>query len=331
LADSNRQYDVSVAKIHDYLRDRVGILYQRGGDGDHAVYTFPHRSFQEYLAAAYFHREEKNLFAKYSDCEDWQALAAHLASTDPDRWREVVILAGGIEAQTKPGPIWTLLDAFVPEPLTGLALDLKSAWALRLSAQILAESLKCIDLSPKHERIKQRICLSLPQVLTSSKLAAPERVAVGRYLAEIGDPRNEVLTVDDMLFCLIPKGEFLLGSTDDDSLARDNEKQNADVQNLDYAYALGKYPVTVVQFTQFVQETGFQVGNKDCLNGWANHPVVYVSWDEAIAFCAWLTERWNSVLPKGWRVTLPTEREWEKPLVAAWRFRRHHSHSPQPV
>lgn len=312
LARNNPQHDVSVAKIHDYLRDRVGILYQRGGDGDNAVYTFPHRSFQEYLAAAYFHREEKDLFTKQPDCEDWQALAAHLATTDPDRWREVVILAGGIEAQTKPGPIWTLLDALVPEPLTGDFLELKSAWALRLSAQILAESLKFIDLSPKHERIKQRICLSLPQLLTSSTLAAPERVAAARYLAKIGDPRNEVLNVDDMLFCLIAKGEFFLGSSDDDSLARDDEKHNAGLQSLDYVYALGKYPVTVAQFAQFVNDSGFQVDDKSYLDGLANAPVVYVSWEEAMAFCAWLTEHWTSVLPQGWRVTLPTEREWEK-------------------
>ncbi len=312
LARNNQQHNVSVAKIHDYLRDRVGILYQRGGDGDNAVYTFPHRSFQEYLAAAYFHREEKDLFTQYPNCEDWQALAAHLATTDPDRWREVVILAGGIEAQTKPGPIWTLLDALVPEPLTGLSLDLRSAWALRLSAQILAESLKFIDLSPKHERIKQRICSSLPRVLTSSTLAAPERVAAGRYLAKIGDPRNEVLNVDDMLFCLIAKGEFFLGSTDDDSLARDDEKHNAGLQSLDYVYALGKYPVTVAQFAQFVNDSGFQVDDKSYLDGLANAPVVYVSWEEAMAFCAWLTEHWTSVLPQGWRVTLPTEREWEK-------------------
>lgn len=307
-----KRHVVDMPAIHDYLRDRVGILYQRGGDDGHAVYTFPHRSFQEYLAAAYFRREEQDLFKQYPDCDDWQALAAHLATTDPDRWREVVVLAGGIKAHNEPGPVWALLDALVPESLAGQSLDLKQAWALRLAAQILAENLNVQDLSRKHERIKQCICSSLPEVLTIATLAAPERVAAGRYLAKIGDPRSEALTVDRMLFCWVPKGEFFLGSTDADAMADDNEKHNAGLQNLDYGYALAKYPVTAGQFTQFIKESDFQVGNKDCLDGLANQPVVYVSWEEAMAFCAWLTERWKKDLPSGWRVTLPTEREWEK-------------------
>ncbi len=83
------------------------------------------------------------------------------------------------------------------------------------------------------------------------------------------------------------------------------------------------YPVTVAQFKAFVGESGHEPADEDSMKGVANHPVVYVSWHDAVAYCEWLTAKireWDETPESikrrlnhdGWVVRLPTETEWEK-------------------
>jgi formylglycine-generating enzyme required for sulfatase activity len=113
--------------------------------------------------------------------------------------------------------------------------------------------------------------------------------------------------------------------------------------DIPYDYWLGRFPVTNAQFETFVQAGGYGVERywseakavnrwrpsevRDWRNEWrdrpreyvepfnlANHPVVGVTWYEALAFTRWLTERWQAAgrLPENWQIRLPTEAEWEK-------------------
>ena len=69
---------------------------------------------------------------------------------------------------------------------------------------------------------------------------------------------------------------------------------------------MGKYPVTVAQFAAFVTATKYQCQATLDVKAKANHPVTRVTWDDAVAFCEWVTKQ------TGVKVRLPTEAEWEK-------------------
>jgi formylglycine-generating enzyme required for sulfatase activity len=110
---------------------------------------------------------------------------------------------------------------------------------------------------------------------------------------------------------LIPGGEFLMGSDPRiDKLAQDNERPQHTLYLPDYY--LAKTPVTNAQYVAFVQATGHRrrggghwEGGKPP-TGKEDHPVVNITWHDAVAYCRWLAQ----VTGKSYR--LPSEAEWEK-------------------
>ncbi|MCZ7667942.1 MAG: formylglycine-generating enzyme family protein [Chloroflexi bacterium] len=84
---------------------------------------------------------------------------------------------------------------------------------------------------------------------------------------------------------------------------------------LDQPYWLGQYPVTAAQFREFVQESDYKPAyDERPLRLPDNWPVVWINWYDALAFTEWLDARWRGKgwLPEGYRLTLPSEVEWEK-------------------
>jgi formylglycine-generating enzyme required for sulfatase activity len=123
----------------------------------------------------------------------------------------------------------------------------------------------------------------------------------------------------------VPAGPFLMGSSDKDKLADDDEKPQHRLELP--TYFIGKTPVTNAQFRPFVEgdgyrnrdywtEVGWEWREKDGITRpeyWDNakwngttYPVVGVSWFEAVAYCRWLAAQ------TGTPFRLPTEAEWEK-------------------
>ncbi|MFH1251907.1 MAG: SUMF1/EgtB/PvdO family nonheme iron enzyme [bacterium] len=149
-------------------------------------------------------------------------------------------------------------------------------------------------------------------------------------------PRNEPIPIQttkstntdglpEMVF--IKGGTFQMGSND----GQGNEKPVHTVTVSDFW--MGKYEVTVAEFEKFISETGYQTdaekrGSSFLWTGsdseekaginWCcdaqgnvrrsselNHPVIHVSWDDATAYCEWLSRK------TGKTYRLPTEAEWE--------------------
>jgi len=100
---------------------------------------------------------------------------------------------------------------------------------------------------------------------------------------------------------VIPAGRFMMGSSEDEPGRRDNEGPQHLV-TITKPFALGRYPVTFDEFAFFCNDA-----DREGPSSWGpgRWPVTRVSWDDAMAYCAWLS-KWTSASYR-----LPSEAEWE--------------------
>ena len=293
----------SAERFVEYTERRAHLLIGRGGKRER-VFTFPHRTFQEYLAACFVAAQR-----------DFSRGAPALAARG-DTWREVLNLAVGTlvfnQNNREKG-----IDAIERTlPTHKIKPNDTARWfQVWLAAEMmLVVGKEAAAKDSVGRKLLPRLRKQLVALLAAAALTPVQRAEAGDALGLLGDPRAGVCTLEpDMI--KIPAGTFLMGD--------DKEEVHVD------AFAIARYPVTNAQFRYFVEDGGYTLKWQHCWTGagWAeredgnwteprywqdadlslaNKPVVGVSWYEAVAYVNWLAAKTG----KAYR--LPVDAEWER-------------------
>jgi formylglycine-generating enzyme required for sulfatase activity len=110
-------------------------------------------------------------------------------------------------------------------------------------------------------------------------------------------------------WCDVPSGPFLFGAPEDDPGKPQWVPSATEVEIS--SFRIGRVPVTNLVYEVFDPSHKFRRDFQDQVraNELDEHPVVRVSWYEAVMFCQWLSVAYPGI-------RLPTEAEWEK--AASW-------------
>ncbi len=321
------------AVVVDYIEKRAGLLIGQGEKAGERQFTFPHRTFQEFLAACFLAAQD-----------DFPAECARLARAAPGHWQVALPLAARL-AKAERGA--SAADELVrgrsiaefrtqnqPEPddwtcalLAGMQLQEIGVGAIKKRERTRAIAARVADW----------IMASLPVHPDVGGISAAQRAVAGDVLAALGDPRFDpqrfYLPADDMLgfVPIAADDDFMIGTPKAHAkrvakiIGYDapNDEINDQVTPSPEFY-IARYPVTVAQFRAFVEATQFEIGVADALRDPDSRPVRYVSWHEAMRYCDWLNKILATVpdlehsavaglvRELRWRVSLPSELEWEK-------------------
>jgi sulfatase modifying factor 1 len=205
------------------------------------------------------------------------------------------------------------------------------------------------------EKKAQCLTLMLMVVNAAALLSAPKEKS-GSTSAD----RADVITNSiGMKLVRIPEGEFMMGAEEDRDatmaafptadpalLPREWPRHKVRITK---SFYMGQYEVTLGQFMTFLRKAGYKIDAEDgkpmtgygknreiiestAFRPWApgwevepDHPVGYVSWNDAVAFCDWLSRK------EGKKYRLPTEAEWEYASRAGTTTRYHCGNDPEEL
>jgi len=311
-----------------------GLLLKRGP----AVYAFPHRTFQEFLAGYHLLRQPNTLRL----CLERSAQA---------HWHEALLLMAGYQMLAggefdKPlSLVEKLLERTSDEQV--LAGDLLTLMGRERAAGYDPALLDSGGLWRRVHRALLKLAVQGQAPAVPATLRVRAGLVMGRLCAydtpddtvPIVDPRLPLAVIGlpiqqtprwrqalTSYWCPVDAGAFWYG---------DDRKGTLRKVTLSYPYQIARYPVTHADFARFVADGGYtqerwwtaegrqwRGQNSVMAPGFFDNtrynnpmqPVVGVSWYEAVAYCTWLTDQGHRQgwLPQTDVIRLPTSLEWER-------------------
>lgn len=296
--------NAAAVQLREELLSQSGLLLS-SDDGKAGFY---HLSFQEFLAGQRIADVEDDLFPTFDN-----------RSAVPEWHNTLSLLFAGLTKERAKRVLRRLVDALTASPESE-----------RIARQtVIADGLDI--LAARGDRLDAASEAACRQALLATLISdapAVTRCRIGTTLGRIGDPRFHGpagfgLPNDPLLgFVHVPGGEFLMGSSKNDDSVFHHERPQHRLTLRDFFVA--RYPVTVAQFRQFVDARPDHRVDERAIKGGPTHPVTFVSWHDALAYCEWLSEalRGSPTTPMDlkrllsgtspWSVTLPSEAEWER-------------------
>ena len=321
----------------DELPVHIGLLDEREPDR----YRFSHLSFQEFLAARHIAEATEarwdELLAHYQESW-WREVillcAGHLSQARCWTFLERLIGLGGTHAD-RAAALGLATDALAElERFKGQG---------PLNARITADALAILKapalVAPAAARvICGRVLARLGDPRPGVCTLPPDMLPIAGGSFVLGNTKEEYHGI----IAAEQRGTFA-------RYAKDWYEDTVNSQSVQLAtFELARYPITNAQYALFMADHGYNLSHpwwdaagrawlarddattpklqsnqrrrfKDQPEWWdderygqarPNHPVVGISWYEAIAFCRWLTQS-RVYNPDGHTYTLPSEAEWE--------------------
>lgn len=132
------------------------------------------------------------------------------------------------------------------------------------------------------------------QPLAKAANGMPILSPIDKTTVEVKDGSKTIQIPSGMIY--VPAGKFTFGENETRELP---------------AYAIARFEVTNIEYKAFLDATKHRGvprywKNGSYPEGKANHPVLFVSLNDADAYCAWISEK------TGWKIVVPSAEQWEK-------------------